>query len=111
MSETATFTERIDGLCYDHIERDEPISTEDLAWLIDTAVKLHERLSDASVLVAALSVYGEDASLPALVRSARSQADLIQDALVWSSTADPVNRAGRRLSEYLVPADEHTDNA
>lgn len=30
----------LDRLCHDHIEQDEPVSEEDLAWLIDTVDRL-----------------------------------------------------------------------
>jgi predicted GTPase len=76
-----SFDDRINDLCFNHIEKDDPISWDDLAWLIDTVVVLRDRLQDAGVLIAALSVYGEDASLPALVRGAKSQVDAIADAL------------------------------
>lgn len=92
--------DHIEKLCYEHVEKDEPIAQDDLEWLLDTASVLYDRLSEAGLIVAALSVYGERASLPALVRHARTQVALVGDALEGRSV-----REGRLLASRVQNTD------
>jgi hypothetical protein len=72
----------IDVLMHRHIENGEPLADEEeIEAVLGTLADLHKELSEASLIVAALAVYGEGASLPALVARARAINDGIGSAV------------------------------